>query len=111
MSSWRCMGNVEWGRGTNDGWGAGVTLMLQALVGQGTIGRGTRSRDEARRRTYIKCHRREREGRKSGWDVSVRVSGFPFAEVRHIGIIVKIVGRTSSLEQGRREFRLDSRWK
>jgi len=87
-------GNVEWGGGANDVWGAGVTLVRQARMAQGAIGRGTRPGNEARRRTNIKCHRREREGRKGGWDVSVPVSGFPFAEVRHIGIIVKIVMRT-----------------
>lgn len=87
--------NVEWGGGANDGWGAGITLALQARMAQGAIGRGTRPRDKARRWTNIKCHRREREGRKSRWDVSVPVSGFPFVEVRHIGIIVKIIVRTS----------------
>jgi hypothetical protein len=85
-------GNVEWSGGANDGWGA--TVMIQARMAQGVIGRGTGPGDEARRRTNIKCHRREREGRKSGWNVSVPVSGLPFAEVRYISVVVKIIVRT-----------------
>ena len=86
-----CNGNVEWSRGANDSWGAGITFILQARMVQGVIGRGTRPGDKAGRRTNIKCYGREREGRQSGWDVSIHVSGFPFAEVRHVCIVVKIV--------------------
>jgi hypothetical protein len=84
--------NIEWGGSANYGWGVGVTFILQAGMAQGIIGRGTRPGDEARRWTNIKCHGRERrKGRKSGWDVSVCVFGFPFAEVRHVRVVVKIV--------------------